>query len=198
MAGISRGAGDGTFRYGGFQVDDAAVRALPNAAKFRPVLQAQIEMVLAVGLPAEVLETFRAIPIVVVPEGTFQSPQPGRYIGAKKTVEVSAIFLRYARRPVLLHELLHAYHHQLLPDGMKNAQVLGFFERAKGLNCYLAESHMMDNVSEFFACSATAYLYGVTGQEPFTRAKVGENQPVYERFLRELFGPAAGKYEGKL
>jgi len=47
-------------------------------------------------------------------------------------------------------------------------------------------------------CSATAYLYGSTGQEPFTRAKVRENQPRYDRFLRELFGPAAGNYEGKL
>lgn len=198
MSGLVRAAGADSFSYGGFRVDDTAVRALPNAAQYRPALQGQIDMVLAVGLSGEVLAAFRATSIALVPEGTFKSPTPGRYLAGKKAVEISATFLRSARRPVLLHELLHAFQHQLLPDGMKNAQVLGFYERAKGLNCYLAESHMMANVGEFFACSATAYLYGSTAQEPFTRAKVRENQPRYERFLRELFGPAAGKYEGKL
>lgn len=189
--------GDNVFAHRGFQVDDAAVRGLPNPEAFHPALQAQIDMVLAVGLPGDVLKAFRAIPIAVVPDGTFQSPMPGRYLGPTNTVQLSANFLRQSRRPVLLHELMHAYHHRLLPDGTRNAQVLAFYDRAKGLNCYLAESHMMTNVGEFFACSATAYLYGRTAQEPFTRAKVRENQPKWDRFLQELFGPAAGKYEAK-
>lgn len=81
---------------------------------------------------------------------------------------------------------------------MKNAQVVGFHERAKGLNCYLAESHMMANVGEFFACSATAYLYGSTGQEPFTRARVRGESASLRALPAGLFGPAAGKSEGKL
>jgi hypothetical protein len=53
-------------------------------------------------------------------------------------------------------------------------------------------------VAEFFACSTTTFLYGNTAQEPFTRIKLQQNQPVYFQFLTELFGGGAGKYEGKL
>jgi hypothetical protein len=101
-------------------------------------------------------------------------------------------------KPILLHELLHALHNQRLPHGFDNPRIRQFYERAKLLNVYNAKSHMMSNDREFFACTGTTYLFGVTAQEPFKREKIEENQPAYFEFLQKLFGPNAGNYTGSL
>lgn len=184
--------------YRGFSIDDSAVRNQPDAALLRKALETQIDLVLEVGLPPETMAPLKRIPLFLVPNGTFRSATPGRYLNQFKKVQISAGFVRVGRAPVLLHELMHGYHHEILADGMKNAKVLEFYERAKAGKDYDLESHMMSNVGEFFACTATAYLYGSTHQEPFTRDKVREQQPVYYRFLKELFGPTAGQHDGTL
>jgi hypothetical protein len=191
---LAQEAGPGPYR--GFSIDDSAVRGQPDAAMLRKALETQIDIVLEVGLAPEIIASLSRIPLFLVPNGTFKSATPGRYLNQFKKVQISAGFVRAGRAPVLLHELMHGYHHEILPDGMKNAKVLEFYERAKAGKDYDLESHMMSNVGEFFACTATAYLYGNTHQEPFTRDKIREQQPVYYRFLKELFGPTAGQHDG--
>lgn len=181
--------------YRDFSIDDSAVADRPSAKKVRPAIKAQVDMVLAVGLPPAAIESLRRVKIVILPDGSFQSRTPGRYIPAKRQVEMVEGFMQHAGRPVLLHELMHGYQHQILPDGAKNSELVEFFARAGQTAAYSAKSHMMSNIGEFFACTTTAYLYGATAQEPFTREKIRQSQPNYFAWLQARFGPDAGNFE---
>ncbi|HZP60838.1 MAG TPA: hypothetical protein VFB27_10990, partial [Opitutaceae bacterium] len=130
--------------------------------------------------------------------GTFSMPTPGLYDARTKSVRVAAGIVRVGHKPVLLHELLHAFHDQRLDGGFGNRTILGYFEEARTITAFAANSHMMENNREFFACSATTYLFGVTAQEPFERDKIKENQPEFFAYLKNLFGPNAGNYLGSL
>jgi hypothetical protein len=89
-------------------------------------------------------------------------------------------------RPVLLHELLHAYHAHMLPNGFNNAVVLSQYKVGKGI--YPSDSYLMANEREFFAVTASVFLYGKETVEPFTRAKIREKQPEYYNYLVWMFG----------
>ena len=92
-------------------------------------------------------------------------------------MQVTSLILITGHKPVLLHELLHAYHDQRIPGGFDNPDIIRFYKQAKGVKAYVATSHM-SNVKEFFACSGTSYLFGVTAQERSIREKVRDNQPL--------------------
>jgi len=94
----------------------------------------------------------------------------------------------YAQRPVILHELLHAYHAKILPQGIQNPAVLLHFDLAKTNQLYPAGAYLMTNEREFFAVTASVFLYGKDDQEPFTRSKLKEKQPDYFNYLVWLFG----------
>ena len=185
--------------YRGFTIDESAVRDLPDLAALITATQEQIDMVHAVGLPADVLQFFQGVKLRLVPAGTFKSPTPGRYTGrGDRSVEVSGGLVRIGHKPVLLHELLHAYHDQRIAGGFRNAAILRLFEAAKSIPGFAAKSHMMANDKEYFACTATTYLFGVTAQEPFRREKLTQLQPASIDYLKTLFGLEAGRYEGSL
>lgn len=185
--------------YRGFTIDESRVRNLPNLEEIRTATREQIDIVCAVGLPANVLKFFQGVPFVFLPADAVPSRSPGLYSAQDRSVKVTARILTIGRRPVLLHELLHAYHDQKLPQGFKNAAILRYFKEANGLaNGFAAKSHMMRNPNEFFACAATTYLFGVTAQEPFKRETIKERQPELFAHLQEMFGPDAGSYAGSL
>jgi hypothetical protein len=185
--------------YRGFTIDDSGVRSLPNLEAVLAATKEQIDIVHAVGLPPDILTFVESVKFELVPAGTFRSPTPGLYTGrGGGSVKVSAAIVRTGHKPVLLHELMHAYHDQRMEQGFRNPAILGFFKRAETLPAYAAQSHMMSNEKEFFACAATTYLFGVTAQEPFRREKVRETQPDFYDYLIRLFGPGAGTYLGSL
>ncbi len=155
----------------------------------------QIDMVLAVGIPDRMRSFFQRLPLKV--RGGKES-FAGHYTGKGKPVELTSDFLSKGCKPALLHEFLHAYHDQRMPDGVKNRTVLMYYGRAKASKAYDSGSHMMENVREYFASAGTAYLFGVTPLEPFQREKVKRSQPQFYRFLSSLFGPNAGQYDGSL
>lgn len=190
------GAEEGKYR--GFSLDESKVRSFPNLEEIRAATKEQIDIVCAVGLPTEVLQFFQRVPFIFVPAETVRAATPGLYAAQDRSVKVTSRILAIGRRPVLLHELLHAYHDQRLPQGFRNATVMRHFEQGKAKGGYAATSHMMRNPSEFFACAATTYLFGVTAQEPFKREAIQERQPELFAYLRTLFGPDAGNYAGSL
>lgn len=190
--------GGEALRYRGFLIDDSRVRRLPNLDTIRAATIQQIDIVCAVGVPAEMLKFFQSVPFEIVPPGVIAPGNPGLYSYRTKTVQVTAIVVTAGHKPIMLHELLHAYHDQRIPDGFDNPDIARFYERARAIPAYAARSHMMLNDKEFFACSGTAYLFGVTAQEPFRREKVRDNQPEFYQYLKKLFGPTAGEYHGSL
>jgi hypothetical protein len=185
--------------YRGFTIDDSGVRNQANLAAIIAATKEQIDIVHAVGLPPDILTFVESVNFELVPDGTFRSPTPGLYSGkGDRSVKVSAAIVTTGHKPVLLHELMHAFHDQRIADGFQNKVILDYYKKAKALPAYAAKSHMMSNEKEYFACAATAYLFGVTAQEPFRREKIQDNQPNAYEFLKKLFGSDAGSYAGSL
>lgn len=92
------------------------------------------------------------------------------------------------KEPVVLHEMLHAFHDQVLPDGNGNKGVLFYYGSAKSKQLYPADAYLMRNQMEFFAVTASIFLYGKdSANEPFKRATLKEKQPDYYRYLVSLF-----------
>ncbi len=184
--------------YQGFTIDDSRLKSAPNLAEILEATHGQIDLVLEVGLPDEILKFFRSVPFNLVPSGTLPRGNPGLYSGRDQAVSVTAAVTTVGHKPVLLHELLHAYHDQQIRGGFNNRVIIRFYDQAKGISAFSAKSHMMSNEREFFACSAATYLFGVTAQEPYQRAKVQENQPEFFQYLQKLFGAGTGTFEGSL
>jgi hypothetical protein len=103
-------------------------------------------------------------------------------------LDASAVAKRYAQQPVILHELLHAYHANIMPQGIKNPGVLLHYNLAKSGNIYPPEAYLLTNEKEFFAVTASVFLYGNAHEEPGTGAKLKEKQPDYYQYLVWLFG----------
>ena len=97
--------------------------------------------------------------------------------------------LKYAEDPVILHELLHAYHAKLMGGGLDNLGIKAQYAQAVSKNVFPKEEYAMANPQEFFAVTASVFLAGKeTIHEPHTRARLKEKMPKYYKFLVELFG----------
>ena len=86
---------------------------------------------------------------------------------------------------MLLHEMLHAYHAQILPEGFKNRAILYYYEEAKGH--YPEEAYLMTNEREFFAVTASVFLSGMA-DGGVTQSDIKKEQPEYYQYLGWLFG----------
>jgi hypothetical protein len=91
------------------------------------------------------------------------------------------------QEPVLLHEMLHAYHTLILPQGVKNPAILLHYNAAKS-QLYPADAYALSNEKEFFAVTASIFLYGKSVHEPLTRSNLKQKQPDYYKYLAWLFG----------
>jgi hypothetical protein len=97
--------------------------------------------------------------------------------------------LKYAEDPVMLHELLHAYHAKLMGGGLENLGIKAMYAQAVSKNALPKEEYAMSNPQEFFAVTASVFLAGKESiHEPKTRAVLKEKMPKYYKFLVELFG----------
>lgn len=170
-------------------------------------LRHQIDIVEGVGLSQRVLKFFHTVPIVADELASLSSPKDhpdalaaACYVGwaHPDAVDVAAdtgrgvVMVRPiridAQRPLVLHELLHAYHANILPQGFKNPAVLFHYDLAKSKDLYPAAAYLLTNEKEFFAVTASVFLYGKDGTEPFTRSNLKQRQPDYFNYLVWLFG----------
>jgi len=104
-------------------------------------------------------------------------------------IMLSPIMARHAEDPIVLHELLHAYHAKLMPNGYDNKGIKGFFGYAKAKSLLPKETYALKNDREFFAVTASIFLAGKESvHDPKTRAELKEKMPDYYKFLVELFG----------
>jgi len=170
----------------GFNIEYGQV-GLKNLQRMQATLERQIEIVEQSGVPAATLDFFRSIPVVMVPrlETGFghAEAKDGRQI-----VELKAAMLP-EDRPILLHELLHAYHGvklgptPMIRDSYQQAVQKGFYKQ-------YAKAHFLENPREFFAVIGSIFLYGKTiDQPPFDCKLPARYQPQFIAFLTEQFGP---------
>ena len=180
----SGGAATGKSVYRGFTVDSSAVQDVPNFKAIEASLKHQIDIVADCGASAPILAFFESQQIVVK-QG--QGDGGGHFSSNSEGVTVDAA-VQAPEKPVILHELLHAYHFRVLPGALQNPDVLRFFENAKRGELYPPDSYVLKNVQEFFAVTASLYLWGNVDRPPHNRENLREKQPFYYKWLGQLFG----------
>lgn len=94
--------------------------------------------------------------------------------------------------PVILHELVHAFHDQKLAGGWKNPTPIAFHHDAVARRLYPARAVAMRNAIEYLAYCATAVMVGTIERAPFTRAAVRQNQPDFEIWIAATFMEGEG------
>lgn len=178
--------------YHGFQIDDSAGPLAPGA---QASLMAQLDIVEAAGLPAAVLEVMKQTRIVVDTAlrgnpGIFAVRSPGGAVYVQPIVFDT-------HKPILLHELLHAYQFRVL--GLDRPEIVQAFRQVKDANLFpprFQSSHFLENGKEFFAVTGTLFLFGDIQQPPFSCAALGKLPPDYLAFLAAQFGPHSCRTAG--
>ena len=102
---------------------------------------------------------------------------------------------QWAKHPyVILHELAHAYHDQVL--GFEHPEIKRTFENAKEKKIYekvlsihgtTGKHYGLTNPKEYFAESTEAY-FGVNDFYPFVRAELQQHDPEMFSLLKKIWG----------
>ncbi|MBR0846339.1 hypothetical protein JQ543_01185 [Bradyrhizobium diazoefficiens] len=173
-----------TFAYRGITVDTSAAQGQPNLKEVVASFKHQIDIVADCGAKTEVMTFFKSQPVSVKPG---QGDGGGHFSSRETGVTVDAAVVA-PEKPVLLHELLHAYHVRVLPGALQNPDVLRFYGIARQNELYPPDAYVLKNVQEYFAVTGSLYLWGNVDRPPFNRATLRDKQPVYYQWLGELFG----------
>jgi hypothetical protein len=174
-----------TIAYRGFTVD---ISAVSDFWLIEDSVKHQLDIVADCGAKPEIMSFFHQESLAVVPGLTTGSgiSVPGIFdpnFGVKIDAAVQP-----PQRPILLHELLHAFHACMLPHGVNNPDVLHYYNLAKDYQLYSANEYLLTNVGEFFAVTASLYLWGNVDREPYTREALQTKQPNYYVWLGQTFG----------
>jgi hypothetical protein len=171
---------DGRLTYRGFTVDATEITNAPQYTAIMTSLVHQIDIVADCGVKPEILQFFRTQTVFVKrARPHFTANSPGVILGDA---------VAEPQKPILLHELLHAYHFRVMPGGNRNTEILTYYERAQNVGAYQADAYVLKNVQEFFAVTASLYLWGNVDRPPRTRANLKAAQPVYYAWLGQQFG----------
>ena len=96
---------------------------------------------------------------------------------------------------MILHELAHAYHDQVL--SFDNKDIIGAYEAMRRAGIYeqvmlytgrTVRHYGLNNHKEYFAESTEAYL-GVNDFYPFVRAELEKHDPRMYRVMQKIWGP---------
>ncbi|KJC46090.1 hypothetical protein UB31_20925 [Bradyrhizobium sp. LTSP849] len=173
-----------TFIYRGITVDTGAAQVLSNLKEIVASLKHQIDIVVECGAKPEIMAFFKSQPVSVKPG---QGDGGGHFSSKVEGVTVDATVFA-PEKPVLLHELLHAYHFRVLPAALQNPDLVRFYDIARQNELYPPDSYVLKNVQEFFAVTGSLYLWGNVDRPPNDRATLHDKQPVYYQWLGDLFG----------
>jgi len=172
----------GEFAYRGWRFNTGPIHD-QLSDEFVRSLQAQIDIVESVDLKPLIKAFFQGVPKEIV---TTTPHGPGAYDFGRHRMYLSAE-IDPPGNPVLLHELLHAYHDQRLPGGVRNHQVIYWYDQAKLAGLFPAQSYMLKNASEFFAMCVSVVLWGHSARPPSTRETMRRALPdMYDWIVTEF------------
>jgi hypothetical protein len=104
-------------------------------------------------------------------------------------VQVRPIMLdpssKNGQRPILLHEMFHAYHAQIMPRGERNPSIKFYYLQASNKKLYPADAYLMTNEKEFFAVTASVLASGMADGGT-TPQDIKQKQPGYFKYLSWL------------
>lgn len=173
----------------GFQID--ASRATDQQLKnLMPSLRKQLDIIDSVRLPQGVVEFFRTVPIVLNPETSPDSNAAYEQKGGKGVINISPVAVLPGNRPIVLHELLHAFHFQVLK--LADPVIARAYNEAIEKRVYPAEyaqAHFLQNRAEFFAVIGSMFLFGPIQQPPYNCTTTRKAQLEFIAYLNEVLGP---------
>ncbi len=184
----TRSANANTIAYKGMTVDVTAIDSSPDRDAIVNALRRQIDIVDGVQLDAPTVAFLKSVSVRLHASAGVAGGNPGAYNGTTKTITLDAQPYP-ADHPILLHELMHAYHAAKLPDGVRNAEILALYHDAVTSGKWPADAYMLSNVNEYFAMMASVYLFGSAARDPFTRDSIRIKQPAMYQWLQNKFGP---------
>ena len=169
----------------GFQI---VLPTQPLPAEVMASLATQLALVESARLPPHVLDAMKRTPILIDPE---LDDKHGVFVVRRGVgiIRLSPMVFS-AKRPILLHELLHAYHFNVL--GRNRSEIGQEYRRLKNSNLFpprFQDAHFLKNEKEFFAVTATLHLFGDLQQPPFTCTALSKLDAGYLAFLDAQFGP---------
>ncbi len=180
------------------------------------LLSGQLQRVVEV-VPPEALRPLRTVPLWINPEyegkrgGAAYHPNidwlrnNGRNPKMAKAVEITNVKnfpFENRRMPfLLLHELAHAYHDQVVKEGFGNAELKTAYERARDSGSYDSvarfdgnktvtdKAYGMNDAKEYFAESSEAF-FGKNDFYPFNREELKAHDPHMHNLVKKLWGVA--------
>lgn len=206
--------------------DLLAADAATTTARALDLLDAQLAEIERV-VPAPAVAKLREVPLYLSPEYEGVPPRAeyhpdpgwlrehGRDPAMARAVEFTNVRIFEAetvRMPnFALHELAHAYHHRVLPDGFDNADVRQAFDRATASGAYAAvercngggrpttkeRAYALTTPQEFFAETTEAF-FSTNDFFPFTKADLARHDPETTALLASLWGVAKEPAGGPL
>lgn len=171
--------------YKGASIDVTSIQSRPDRDAIIDSIRAQIDLVDTDVTDPRLRDFFFAVPLVTA-ENVSGSDNATYTTQTRRVALTSASFSR--DKPILLHELMHAYHDQKLTGGFANAQIRTFLEQARASRRFPADAYMLSSAAEYFAMMASVYVHGTAARDPFTRAAIRENQPEMYDWLVKEFG----------
>jgi hypothetical protein len=173
------------FNFRGMSVDVSTIQSLPNRDAILESLRGQIDNIDAAITDSALKAFVQSVPLVMAanPAGADNAA----YSGSTKSVLLTSASYS-PEKPVILHEVMHAYHDQKLPGGFRNVEIQRLYEQARSSGQFPAGSYMLSSVGEYFAMMASVYLHGTAARDPFTRDAIKQKQPDCYNWLVKEFG----------
>ncbi len=166
------------FEYHGWRVDASLVPNESREAVMGPVQQ-QLDAIERFGIAQDIVLFMRTVPLQVNPAQS----EPAHYDRAKGIdFRLDALD---PRKPILLHELLRAFQAQKL--GADEKTIAKAFQESRDSGVWPADAGMLKSAPDFFAATATVYLFGTIDTPPFTQGRVHQAQAEYWKWLGEVF-----------
>jgi hypothetical protein len=128
-------------------------------------------------------------------EANGYDPELMRCVHVPRAASLTDRDLHAVQPRVILHELAHAYHDQVL--GFDHREVLqafgaavegGQYEEVLHVKGHRTRHYALTNHKEYFAEGTEAY-FGANDFHPFVRAELKSFDPELHRVLREIWGP---------
>jgi len=174
----------GVLKYRGFTVDLSEAQSAPDLPAVEASVEHQIDIVADCGASPKVLAFFRSQEVFLKPSKTDGG---GRFRADRPGVELDDVVMPF-EKPILLHELLHAFHWRILPQGFQNPDILLYYGRATEAGYPYQNAYFLSNAREFFAVTGSLYLWGHVSRPPYDRPTLKSKQPFYYAWLGKLFG----------
>jgi hypothetical protein len=166
----------------GFTIDVTEVTSAADYASVITAMKGQLDLVANVRMSAASQAFFRTVPIVM--QDITGRP---RYGAGRVVIPLRSEAPYGSDRPIVLHELCHAYHDLKLADGFSNPTILAFYEQAKQSDRFPGDSYMLSTTPEYFAMMTSVFLHGSAARDPYVRDSIRAKQPaMYDWLVREF------------